>query len=39
MRHFLSAAIADNIFAALKGPFKFSAWGIALCGILPSEIA
>ncbi|WP_341742780.1 colicin-like bacteriocin tRNase domain-containing protein (plasmid) [Shigella sonnei] len=34
----LSAAIAD-IFAALKGPFKFSAWGIALYGILPSEIA
>ena len=27
------------IFAALKGPFKFSAWGIALYGILPSEIA
>lgn len=23
----------------LKGPFKFSAWGIALYGILPSEIA
>ncbi len=34
----LSAAIAD-IFAALKGPFKFSAWGIALYGILPAEIA
>ena len=34
----LSAAIAD-IFAALKGPFKFSAWGIALYSILPSEIA
>lgn len=34
----LSAAIAD-IFAALKGPFKFSAWGIVLYGILPSEIA
>ena len=34
----LSAAIAD-IFSALKGPFKFSAWGIALYGILPSEIA
>ncbi|ENB49102.1 colicin-like bacteriocin tRNase domain-containing protein [Escherichia coli] len=34
----LSAAIAD-IFADLKGPFKFSAWGIALYGILPSEIA
>ncbi|EGD4557138.1 colicin [Shigella sonnei] len=34
----LSAAIAD-IFAALKSPFKFSAWGIALYGILPSEIA
>ncbi|ENI2487583.1 colicin [Escherichia coli] len=34
----LSAAIAD-IFAALKGPFKFSAWSIALYGILPSEIA
>lgn len=34
----LSAAIAD-IFAALKGPFKFSAWGISLYGILPSEIA
>ncbi len=34
----LSAAIAD-IFSALKGPFKFSAWGIALYGILSSEIA
>lgn len=34
----LSAAIAD-IFAALKGPFKFSAWGIAFYGILPAEIA
>ncbi|EAR3129309.1 S-type pyocin domain-containing protein [Salmonella enterica] len=34
----LSAAIAD-IFAALKGPFKFGAWGIALYGIMPTEIA
>lgn len=34
----LSTAIAD-IFAVLKGSFKFSAWGIALYGILPTEIA
>ncbi len=34
----LSAALAD-VLAALKGPFKFSAWGIALYGILPTEIA
>ncbi|WP_434083202.1 colicin-like bacteriocin tRNase domain-containing protein, partial [Escherichia coli] len=34
----LSAAIED-IFAALKGPFIFSAWGIALYGNLPAEIA
>lgn len=34
----LSAAVAD-VLAALKGPFKFSAWGIALYGILPTEIA
>ncbi|EDK0678971.1 colicin [Salmonella enterica] len=34
----LAAAIAD-VMAALKGPFKFGAWGIALYGILPTEIA
>ncbi|EFQ5903938.1 hypothetical protein HZX00_005182 [Salmonella enterica] len=34
----LSAALAD-VLAALKGPFKFGAWGIALYGILPTEIA
>ncbi|ELH3243520.1 cloacin, partial [Salmonella enterica] len=34
----LSAAIAD-VLAALKGPFKFGAWGIALYGIMPTEIA
>ncbi|ENA6417061.1 S-type pyocin domain-containing protein [Shigella sonnei] len=34
----LSAAIAD-IMAALKGPFKFGLWGVALYGVLPSQIA
>ncbi|EDW9126862.1 colicin [Salmonella enterica subsp. enterica serovar Braenderup] len=34
----LAAAIAD-VLAALKGPFKFGAWGIALYGIMPTEIA
>ncbi|ENL4830272.1 colicin [Salmonella enterica subsp. enterica serovar Teko] len=34
----LSAALAD-VLAALKGPFKFGAWGIALYGIMPTEIA
>ncbi|EGH7981975.1 colicin [Salmonella enterica] len=34
----LAAAIAD-VLAVLKGPFKFGAWGIALYGILPTEIA
>ncbi|KDK90362.1 cloacin [Klebsiella pneumoniae CHS 74] len=34
----LSAAVAD-VLAALKGPFKFGLWGIAIYGVLPSEIA
>ena len=34
----LSAAVAD-VLAALKGPFKFGRWGIAIYGVLPSEIA
>ncbi|MFG1131229.1 colicin-like bacteriocin tRNase domain-containing protein [Salmonella enterica subsp. enterica serovar Aberdeen] len=34
----LAAAIAD-VLTALKGPFKFGAWGIALYGIMPTEIA
>ncbi|EFF6602042.1 S-type pyocin domain-containing protein [Shigella sonnei] len=34
----LLAAIAD-IMAALKGPFKFGLWGVALYGVLPSQIA
>lgn len=34
----LSAAVAD-VMTLLKGSFKFGAWGIALYGILPSEIA
>ncbi|WP_343529368.1 colicin-like bacteriocin tRNase domain-containing protein [Yokenella regensburgei] len=34
----LSAALTDA-FAALKGPFKFGVWGIALYGIMPTEIA
>ncbi|EBV5448640.1 colicin [Salmonella enterica subsp. enterica serovar Weltevreden] len=34
----LAAAVAD-VLAALKGPFKFGAWGIALYGIMPTEIA
>ncbi|EBU4840312.1 cloacin, partial [Salmonella enterica] len=34
----LAAAIAD-VLAVLKGPFKFGVWGIALYGILPTEIA
>ncbi|ECG8516323.1 colicin [Salmonella enterica subsp. salamae] len=34
----LAAAIAD-VLAALKGPFKFGTWGIALYGIMPTEIA
>ncbi|OTD45676.1 colicin, partial [Escherichia coli] len=34
----LSAAIAD-MMAALKGPFKFGLWGVALYGVLPSQIA
>ncbi|HAK1938988.1 TPA: colicin [Salmonella enterica] len=34
----LSAAVAE-VLAALKGPFKFGAWGIALYGIMPTEIA
>ncbi|EPE5468085.1 colicin-E2 [Escherichia coli] len=34
----LSEAIAD-IMAALKGPFKFGLWGVALYGVLPSQIA
>ncbi|ECJ2224818.1 colicin [Salmonella enterica] len=34
----LSAALTD-VLAALKGPFKFGAWGIALYGIMPTEIA
>lgn len=33
----LSAAVAD-VLAALKGPFKFGLWGIAIYGVLPSEI-
>ncbi|MCM5321397.1 S-type pyocin domain-containing protein, partial [Escherichia coli] len=27
------------IMAALKGPFKFGLWGVALYGVLPSQIA
>jgi|GEM_PF-1836282 len=34
----LSTAIVD-ILATLKGPLKFSAWGVALYSILPTEIA
>ncbi len=34
----LSAAVAD-VLAALKGPFKFGLWGIAIYGVLLSEIA
>ncbi|EDA6169342.1 colicin, partial [Salmonella enterica subsp. enterica serovar Typhimurium] len=34
----LAAAIAD-VLTALKVPFKFGAWGIALYGIMPTEIA
>lgn len=34
----LSAAVAD-VLAALKGPFRFGLWGIAIYGVLPSEIA
>lgn len=34
----LSVAIAE-VFALLKGPFKFGLWGVALYGVLPSEIA
>ncbi|HBT4791416.1 TPA: cloacin [Klebsiella quasipneumoniae subsp. similipneumoniae] len=34
----MSAAVAD-VLAALKGPFKFGLWGIAIYGVLPSEIA
>ncbi|HEL3413800.1 TPA: cloacin [Klebsiella pneumoniae] len=34
----LSAAVAD-VLVALKGPFKFGLWGIAIYGVLPSEIA
>ena len=34
----LSAAVAD-VLAALKGPFKFGLWGIAIYGVLPSAIA
>ncbi|NDJ41568.1 cloacin, partial [Serratia marcescens] len=34
----LSAAVVD-VLAALKGPFKFGLWGIAIYGVLPSEIA
>ncbi|STT63849.1 Ccl [Klebsiella pneumoniae] len=30
--------VAD-VLAALKGPFKFGLWGIAIYGVLPSEIA
>ncbi|ELY7952803.1 colicin, partial [Salmonella enterica] len=34
----VSAAMAEA-FGLLKGPFKFGLWGVALYGILPTEIA